>query len=538
MEQSAPEDAPVLARWKDDTGVGIDVRLRWHASLPCCLPSLSEDTICTVQLCVPAAAGKSLGMQPQFLEARMKRMHLLGSNESWTPERLRRLMDTMANPIDVDVSSGESIHDVVQLRRGMEHMVIDVFFSDSESSGSVSCAGLRYVGRKKVVEILNAHLCATSACASATEFLRSMAMAQSEHRGKIAKAQKDLEASRAKVATLQARWEKSRAAHAQARYDRLRRFAVLLHAKKIKEDSLKSELAAQIAGEQKHVVGSENVVEEPVDVGHKEGVVGVHSTRSGHDGCSRGARKAGTARGRGRGRKANRDQENDVEQHVGSGPSKRAKVTLHADTHMNSILEAAAPPPPSNVGRLPVESILEPCLEAAPDEFNRRRAMMTQAMLEPDAFGDDIRTSIAKVADAIADPDEGNRDILPSSSFHRHIPLAVEPPSQPSSLPRAVSLAVPAHAATVASLRLFDPASSDDEPQPQRPADSLAIPDRMQANAAQSWPIDVAVPAPATGTTMQGQATSSGASQLLVGTRPRHTEISHGLFFSSDEEDK
>jgi hypothetical protein len=167
-------------------------------------------------------------MEPQFLEARMKRMHLLGSNESWTPERLRRLMDTMANPIDVDVSSGESIHDVVQLRRGMEHMVIDVFFSDSESSGSVSCAGLRYVGRKKVVEILNAHLCATSSCASATEFLRSMAMAQSEHRGKIAKAQKDLEASRAKVATLQARWEKSRAAHAQARYDRLRRFAFVL----------------------------------------------------------------------------------------------------------------------------------------------------------------------------------------------------------------------------------------------------------------------------------------------------------------------
>jgi|ERR1711924_102885 len=122
---------------------------------------------------------------------------------------------------------------------------------------------------------------------------------------------------------------------------------------------------------------------------------------------------------------------------------------------MNSILEAAAPPPPSNVGRLPVESILEPCLEAAPDEFNRRRAMMTQAMLEPDAFGDDIRTSIAKVADAIADPDEGNRDILPSSSFHRHIPLAVEPPSQPSSLPPAVSLAPPAHAATAASLRLF-----------------------------------------------------------------------------------
>lgn len=123
-----------------------------------------------------------------------------------------------------------------------------MFFADTGMASSISCAGLRYGGKRKVVELLNARPCCTSSRSSTTELLRSIAMAQREHRARITKAQKHLEIRRSAVVDLQKEWEVTCAQVALQRRNRLRRFAVLLTEKIKKEHSLRAELAAQMNG--------------------------------------------------------------------------------------------------------------------------------------------------------------------------------------------------------------------------------------------------------------------------------------------------
>jgi len=282
-------------------------------------------------------------------------------------------------------------------------------------------------------------------------------------------------------------------------------------------------------------------------------VVGnVHDLPSGRSrGCgARGRANANAARGRGRGRTRRRDQCDMLQddQDIVGAPLKRGRVAMHAGMQINSIVDAALAPvlaadaaAHATIGRSAVDSILEPSHSTAADEVERRRAKMTQAILEPDAMGNvGMATSIA--ADIVFDPD----------ALRSQPPLQDVPLSQPQSLHQPSPAAAPfkeacsssqrlapASASAIrnpASLGLFDPLSSDDEAPPKRVATPASVPAVSLAQASKAAPSDGA--SPASGSTVPGHPSPANSSQLIIGesaAQSRVKSFGDDLFFSDDE---
>lgn len=481
----------VFAKWSDDAGVAVDVRLQWHPSLPSALPATSEEAICVVQVC---AISPSPGVEPEHLEARMQRHHLLGSSDSWTPERLKRLMAAMATPSRASKPAEDPSADMVLLRRGTGHMVIDVFFAE----GDIATASFlhRHGGKSKVVELLNARPRSISARESITELLRAAVKVQGDHRRQIADVQAKLQSSRAALLALQQQWDTKRANVVRERRDRLRRFAVLLQAKVDKEHSLRAELAAQMAGPPVGPPPEPAAAPRPTDPPETNGP---------RRGCGRGA---GERRGRGRGRGRRGSGRGvavpePVATETAQPPAKRPRTADH-----DSILSAATIPLPGPAAAMGTAAALfEP--DAANDVVDRRRATIQQALLEPDVGKFDVSKHRATMA--MLEPDAADDEVPLLCNPSPSMP----PPSMPQSVP-AASLSQKI-SQRPASLGLFDPVSSDEEANDKPPAFTSAPGDVAAANAG-SLPSRPAPP-------LQTPAAA-----------PSHqTWSAKGLFFSDDE---
>jgi len=518
---------PIFARWLDDTGMTVDVRLRWHTSIPNTLPNVADDTVCLVQICVPPRSSAFLPeseSMPEHLEARLQSYHLVG--EAWQPERLERLMAAMANPS----VGGESASDTVVLRRGPGHMVIDVFFGDAGSDIGSRDVAMRLRSRSKVVELLNARPCANAPRTTAVELLRAVAAAQSEHRGRIATAQKQLEEGRSSLLRIQTQWEKACSDVTRRRYDRLRRWILLLQAKINKEHALRAELnaqsSAQTSAQQQfalngagsslmHLESQHDFVANAAEA--PSAILDTHgpSLRRGRRG--RGAR---VGRGRGRGRRAESD--NDDFELFHSSP-KRAKVDLEA----NTLTLPRQTETNVSIGRL--EAILEP--DAAGDEADRRRATLVQAFLEPDGAWGPLETTRASVADMMFDHDElvGGEAGLQQPLHSFPLTPAMVPPAEPE---RVQLASLPQVAATGAkspqSFGVFDPLSSDEELPSRRPiqtsAGATSHPVVTLANMAVGSPFSVAGP------------NGFVSTKLAIGQQTAQSTTPKGLFFSDDED--
>mmetsp|Transcript_50192 Transcript_50192/g.79501 ORF Transcript_50192/g.79501 Transcript_50192/m.79501 type:complete len:526 (+) Transcript_50192:56-1633(+) len=510
---------PIFTRWYDDTGTAVDVRLRWHTSIPNALPNAADDTICLVQICVPPRStavlcvGESI---PEHLEARLQSYHLVG--ETWQPETLRRLMEAMAAKANPGVG-GESTSDTVVLRRGPGHMVIDVFFGDAGAGTGSRDISMRLGSQRKVVELLNARPCASAPRTVAVELLRAVAAAQSEHRGRIATAQKQLEAGRFALLDIQTRWDKACSDVTRGRYDRLRRWILLLQAKINKEHALRAELTGQSDQQQFSVTAPS---QDPTDVKGQpnfdsDGAKAQCAHLDTHGPSlrrGRGGRGARVGRGRGRGRRAESDIDDLDLLH--SRP-KRSRVDLEANTlSLPRQTEMHA-----SIGRF--GAILEP--DAGGDEADRRKATMAQAFLEPDgACG-------PSVAEMMFDHDEfvsgeARLHALPSFPLTPVVPPPVEPERvQITSLSHVAANG----ARAPQSLGVFDPLSSDEE----LPSHRL-----IQKGAGATSHSGVSLGHVAVNSLASvGGSNGFVSAKPVIGQQAAQSTTPKGLFFSDDEDD-
>jgi hypothetical protein len=205
---------PDFSQWPDTAGIRIDVQLYWDPAVPSSVPA--DEPICVVRLRTPESPS-------EFFEARLQRHHLQmhGAPELWTSsfERLKQAMVKPAGRLDAG--------DTVVLRREQGRFVIDVLFR-----------GGRPGTEDRAVEILNAYSLGTSSRVEAVRLMRSVARAQRTHRENIAAAQTQLEAARGALADTEHRWTTECEKAARENRDLLRRFFLLLQAKRDKEQML------------------------------------------------------------------------------------------------------------------------------------------------------------------------------------------------------------------------------------------------------------------------------------------------------------
>lgn len=424
----APPQIPILARWRDDIGAPVDVRMQWDEGLPHAMPVGADTPLCTLWLCAPALSGAS-GAPPEHLEARLHRHHLHGEVARWTPERLARLMGVMAAS-DPDESQAAGVRDEVVVRRGATRLVIDVVFG---ADG-------------KAVEILNAYPSSSSSRACSLELLRSAVLVQRSLRQRVAGVQAHLEVARSTTAELESRWKEATADAQQHREEDVRRFCVLLQAKMDKEKDLRRELD----GATKRQAFGDSFGA----AGDLQGTPGRTGRSTLDNDVSGAVLTAAAGRGRGRGGRAGRQGRTGRQGQRHRSRSRSAgRLKDAATTPLRPLAgqHPAAPSPPASGFRSHLGAAVQEILAPLPDmEAERQPAPPSTATME-----------------ILAPPPDGEA------------PAATRATS--SQMRSAAADTTAGHGS--ASMRLFDPGSSGEENEDAVPGVGAKATDATQGAA-------------------------------------------------------